>query len=451
MISCISKHRLVLVLMTSVFAMVMSGSALAAAVRTAANPPVNTSLPTIGGTAQQGQTLTATNGLWSGATPIAYTYQWQRCNSSGSNCGSISHATSQNYVASSGDVGRTIRVEVTATNADGKAQGLSAATATIVKAGNAPANTKQPNPSGTAQEGQTVTVDNGLWSGLTPIRFSYQWQSCTAVNPVCTDIAGATKSSYLIGTNHVGSVLRAVITATNSIGKTTAGSNLTAIVLAKATAPVNVSLPGISGSLSVGQRLQASTGVWSGVATSGFSYQWSRCNANGTGCAAISGATGQSYGIGQADRGFALRVTVVATNSVGSTSATSAASNVRAAVTHRYAGTLRTGQEVTRPRATRPGAAGHFTASVTGKTIHWTLTFSHLTGRPVATSLNKGVRGSNGLAYRTICRQCVSAVHGSFTLTASQLSALLNGHTYVNIRTRTNPYGELRGQIARVS
>ncbi|MHB8469162.1 MAG: CHRD domain-containing protein [Gaiellaceae bacterium] len=437
---------LLLVVMAGVLA---TGAATALAA--AASPPVNNSLPTIGGTARQGQTLTAANGQWGGATPIGYTYQWQRCDSSGSSCGSIGKATNQNYVASSGDVGRTIRVEVTATNAAGRSQALSAATAAIARLGSAPANTKQPNPSGTPQEGQTVTVDNGFWSGLAPITFTYQWQNCTAVNPVCTSIAGATKSSYLIGTSHVGSLLRAIVTATNSIGKTTAGSNLTAAVLAKASAPLDVSLPGISGLLSVGQRLQASTGVWSGVAANGFAYQWSRCNANGTSCAGISGATGQSYGIGQADLGLSLRVTVEATNSVGSTSASSAAALVKVAPTYHFSGVLRTGQEVTHPKGTLRSAAGRFTARVTGKTLHWTLTFSHLTGRPTATVLNKGIRRTNGPAFRTICRACRSTVHGSFTLTASQLDALLRGRAYVNIHTKRNPYGELRAQIARVS
>ena len=138
----------------------------------AASPPVNSSLPTIAGTAKEGQTLTASNGSWGGVTPISYAYQWQRCNSSGSNCGSISRATNQNYVASGTDVGKTIRVQVTATNADGKSQALSAATVSIVGPGNAPANTKQPDPSGTPTAGQTIKVDNGVWSGLKPITFT---------------------------------------------------------------------------------------------------------------------------------------------------------------------------------------------------------------------------------------------------------------------------------------
>lgn len=417
----------------------------------AASPPVNNALPTISGTARQGQTLTATNGQWGGVSPIAYAYQWQRCNSSGSSCGAISKATNQNYVASSNDVGRTIRVEVTATNADGKGQALSAATAAIAKVGNAPANTSQPNPAGTAQEGQTVTVTNGTWSGLSPITFKYQWQNCTAVNPVCVNITGATKSSYLIGTNHVGSLLRAIVTATNTVGTTAANSNLTLAVLAKASAPLDVSLPGISGSLAVGQRVQASTGVWSGVPANGFAFQWSRCNANGSGCAGISGATGQTYGIGKADRGLALRVTVKATNSIGSTSATSAPSLVRAAVTYRFAMTLRAGQEVTRPKGVKASAIGHYTARITGNAVRWTLTFSHLTGRPTVTHINKGARRTNGIAFRALCRSCVSSAHGTFTVTASQRDAMMRGRAYVNIQTKKNPYGELRGQITRVS
>jgi hypothetical protein len=300
--------------------------------------------------------LTAANGSWSGVTPISYAYEWQRCNSSGSSCGSIGKATKQNYVASKGDVGKTIRVEVTATNADGKSQALSAATGAIAALGSAPANTKQPNPSGTPQEGQTVTVDNGNWTGGQPLTFSYQWQSCTAGN-ACTDLKGMTGSSYLIGTNLVGSLLRAVVTATNSTGTTSAFSNLTTAVTAK----------------------------------------------------------------------------------------------VSTLFVAKFNAVLRTGQEVTTAKRVPTGAAGHFTAKVTGKTLRWTLTFAHLSGRPTVTRLNKGVRGSNGPAFKALCFRCLSPAHGTLTLTASQLDALLRGRAYVNIHTTRNAYGEIRGQVTRVS
>ena len=432
---------------------VISGSALAAAGRTAASPPANSSLPTISGTAREGQTLTASSGAWGGATPIGYAYQWQRCNSSGTNCGSIGKATSQNYVVSKGDVAKTIRVEVTATNADGKNQALSAATGAIAELGSAPANTKQPNPSGTATAGQTIKVDDGNWSGSKPITFSYQWQTCTAASRVCTDIAGMTGSSFVIGTSQVGSMLRATVTATNSAGKNSTFSNLTSAVLAQASSPVNSSLPSISGSRSVGQTLHASTGVWTGVAANGFSYQWSRCNSNGSSCANISGATGQSYGIGQADLRMALRVNVTAKNSTGSTMATSAASVIaaKAVLIARFDAVLRTGQEVNRPKGTTHFAAGHFTAKVTGKTLRWTLSYSNLSGRATVAHLNKGVRGVNGVAFKTLCRPCSSPTHGSLTLTASQLDAFLRGRAYVNVHTTRNTQGEIRGQIRRTS
>jgi hypothetical protein len=432
---------------------VVSGSALAATARTAASPPVNSTLPTISGTAQKGQTLTAANGSWTGLAPISYAYQWQRCSPSGSSCGSIDTATRQNYVASTGDVGKTIRVEVTGTNSDGTAQALSAATATVADLGSAPANTKQPDPSGTPQEGQTVRVGNGSWSGLKPITFSYQWQSCTMPNTVCADLVGATGQSYQIGTSQIGSALRATVTATNSLGKNSAFSNLTAAVLAKASAPVNTTLPIISGPASVGQRLQASTGAWTGVAANGYGYQWSRCNADGTSCASISGATGQSYGVGQADLGNALRVTVTATNPTGSTNATSAASLIAVAVvqTATFNAVLRPGQEVTRPHRTSSLAAGHFSAKVSGKKLTWTLTFSHLSGRPTVATLNKGARAATGAAFKSLCRQCSSPNHGTLTLTSSQLDSMLRGKTYVNIHTLRNSYGEIRGQINRVS
>jgi len=100
---------------------------------TTPTPPVNTSPPIISGTPQDGQTLTASTGSWSGTQPITYGYQWQRCDSGGANCVAIAGATGPTYLATSVDVGRTLRVVVTATNSAGSAGATSAAT-TVVQA-----------------------------------------------------------------------------------------------------------------------------------------------------------------------------------------------------------------------------------------------------------------------------------------------------------------------------
>ena len=122
------------------------------AVVQAPSPPGNTALPTIAGTAKQGQTLTASNGSWSN-NPTSFAYQWRRCSSSGSSCINISGATGQSYVLVSADVGqRLIRVVVTATNPAGSASATSNQTA-VVQAQSPPGNTALPTIAGTANAG----------------------------------------------------------------------------------------------------------------------------------------------------------------------------------------------------------------------------------------------------------------------------------------------------------
>lgn len=93
-----------------------------------ATAPRNTSIPTISGTLREGETLTANPGVWTGTQPIAFTYQWQRCDGNGGNCASIGGATSRNYTVTSADVSRSVRVVVRATNPAGARSATSAPT-----------------------------------------------------------------------------------------------------------------------------------------------------------------------------------------------------------------------------------------------------------------------------------------------------------------------------------
>ena len=166
-----------------------------AAVTARPNTPA-TGAPTISGTAQAGQALTAdTSGITDedGLTNVAFNYQW--VSNDGNTDADIDGATASTYELSDDEVGNTIKVRVNFTDdRDNQETLTSEATAAVTARPNSPA-TGAPTISGTAQAGQTLTADmSGIADedGLTNVTFNYQWLADDA------DIAGETASTYTV-------------------------------------------------------------------------------------------------------------------------------------------------------------------------------------------------------------------------------------------------------------
>ena len=197
--------------------------------------PVNTAPPTISGTAQVGQTLTANNGTWTG-NPTSFAYQWLRCNAGGQSCVNVANGTQRTYTLVGADATRTMRVRVTATNADGSTAAQSEPTAPVTPATSTagPRNTSPPTISGTPRVGQTLTANEGEWTA-NPTGYSYQWQRCDADVATCSAVVGATAKTYPVRLIDLGFRLRVAVTARNARGSATANSGITAIVAPAAT------------------------------------------------------------------------------------------------------------------------------------------------------------------------------------------------------------------------
>jgi hypothetical protein len=269
----------------------------------APDPPANTVAPTVFGTPMRNYALTATAGTWTGPGNT-YAFQWQR--DFGEGYVNIAGATGATYTLATADEGATVRVVVTAANADGQIQQASAATSAIQS--NAPLNQTIPTITGTARRSSVLGAAPGQWLGLGNA-YAYQWQSSSDGN-TWTTIAGASASTYTPTVADEGSMLRVVVTATNPDGTASASSAETAAVAAAP--PVDTTAPVLTGSPQRTQTLTATQGVWSGISNT-YAIQWQR-SFDGSTWSDIAGATGTTYTLGLADEGALMRVLVTASN-----------------------------------------------------------------------------------------------------------------------------------------
>jgi large repetitive protein len=155
-------------------------------------PPVNTSIPIVSGSAFETLIINIiSKGQWSGIEESKLLTQWQIC-STAISCSDIPSATSPTYTASSADVGKTIRVKIIAPYSQKNVEAFSNQTLIIKKAYT---NVFPPTLLSYADIGDKIDIFKGYWEGLSISNISYVWQRCKSATS-CTNIPGATKSTY---------------------------------------------------------------------------------------------------------------------------------------------------------------------------------------------------------------------------------------------------------------
>ncbi len=181
-------------------------------------PPPNTlatGLPSITGTAQVGETLTAdTTGIsdGDGLNNATFAYQWLADDAE------INGATASSYTLADADAGKAVKVKVTFTDDAGNDEELTSAATGAVAAVPPPPNTLAtglPSITGTAQVGETLTADTTGISdgdGLNNATFAYQWLADDA------EINGATASSYTLADADAGKAVKVKVTFTDDAG-----------------------------------------------------------------------------------------------------------------------------------------------------------------------------------------------------------------------------------------
>ena len=174
-----------------------------------------TGLPTITGTAQVGDTLTAvTSGIEDadGLDNAAFAYQWLADDAE------IDSATASSYTLVAADAGKAIKVRVSFTDDAGNGEQITSAGTGAVAPAPPPPNTPAtglPTITGTAQVGETLTADTTGISdddGLDNAAFAYQWLADDA------EINGANASTYTLADDDEGKAIKVRVSFTDDAG-----------------------------------------------------------------------------------------------------------------------------------------------------------------------------------------------------------------------------------------
>ncbi|MFT4110290.1 hypothetical protein [Propionicimonas sp.] len=252
--------------------------------------PAPWKVPGIGGDPQVDRTLTAVPGTWvpDGAT---LAYQWT------ADGRSIAGATASTFVVTPAQLGRGIRVRITA---NGTTSRTSDVMTDVLRARFA--TTPKPVIGGTVATGQSVTVEAGTWTA-TPDSLTITWKRN---GKAIKGASGVDAGSYTLTPADVGKKLSVTVTARRA-GYTTVSRTSAKAKVAPGTFNT-AGVPTVSGDAVVGGVLTADPGSWDPAPTK-LTYQW---YAAGT---AIRKATRPTFTLTRSQAGKDVVVRVKATRS----------------------------------------------------------------------------------------------------------------------------------------
>ena len=267
-----------------------------------AQAPVADPLPSMSGNHVAGSTLTIDLGVWTPSNAVI-TYNWYSCTTAvptttseqpPSTCTNMSRA-GLTYVLGTFDEGKYITAQVIGTAQSGSpvTSYFLGVTEPVTKA---PVNTTMPNVSGDSYlVGMLLTAKDDKWSAAPDPVKTYQWYTCTSVVALaartldgsCSEITGATQSTYQIDRSYTGKYVLVSITATNSAGAATVYSASTSLAVVAGYEPVTdvtvAATDGVTQITSNGTvELTQTTGTWShGVDTTQplTQHRWIACTA----------------------------------------------------------------------------------------------------------------------------------------------------------------------------
>lgn len=324
--------------------LLLGGAGGRVAMASASDAPDNLVAPSIVGTLEVGQTLSADPGTWS-FDPQGYDYSWLTCDGFGVSCAYVEGATQSTYLLTASDAGRRVELMMYAWPAGGRAEWvqtdptgpvqLPASTPAVA----APESQTGPRVVGEAREGATLSADPGGWSG-SPTAYHFQWYECQnyvrsdtgKMDFGCGGVVGATDSTFAVTGADIGLQFAVAVIAANPGGDSSAAqSPATGPVLPLP--PVDSATPTLaSGPVTQGEVLTVMDGQWSSDdwrTNPTYEYHWFRCSADLTRCAeVVRPITGQAYFLTADDIGQRIVAEVVAVNAGGRSTAVSNATGV---------------------------------------------------------------------------------------------------------------------------